>query len=198
MRHFFLIRHGETDWNRLDLMQGQSDIELNALGEAQARAIAPFIQSLHIEAVVTSDLKRAQRTAELALPHLPRNLDPRLREVHLGQGEGLKRSDLVGKFGEELITTWTSAGPEGLASRLPDGESRLEALARLDLCLEDWSQRLHGKRVAFVAHGMLMRLFAQRCLGFYKDGLRAPNCAIFEFSRKGTKFCLRQIYHPCE
>ena len=94
---FCLIRHGETDWNAEKRYQGQLDIGLNAMGEAQARALGTMLTGTQFSAAYASDLQRAWRTAELALAGqvaavpatghfiLPA---PALRERHYGVFQG--------------------------------------------------------------------------------------------------------------
>lgn len=199
MHPFFFIRHGETEWNRLDLMQGQTDIPLNDNGRKQAESIRALMVALRIEKVFASDLDRAMETASRAFPCLRIEGDPRLREVHLGEGEGLRREDLADRFGSELIDRWSKDSPEGWAARLPGGESRAEAIARLDDFLTMIRKGTGHHRMAFVSHGMIMRLLAQRCLGRFRPELRAPNCAVFQFSfttrNQGQRLCLNQIFH---
>lgn len=198
MQTFYFIRHGETDWNRQELMQGHTDIPLNATGVAQAEQIRDLALALGIEAVVSSDLQRAVKTAELIFPHLKSQVDARLREVHLGEAEGLHRMELAFRFGTELVNRWVSHRADAMTAKFPGGETREEALCRLEACLDDWLERHAGQRVAFVAHGMLIRLFSQRLLGFYRDGLRAPNCSVYEFARTSERTRLIQIYHACD
>ncbi len=62
---FYFIRHGETDWNKLKLMQGQTDTPLNATGIFQAEAAAEIISTRKIVTICTSPLRRARQTAEL-------------------------------------------------------------------------------------------------------------------------------------
>ena len=62
-----LARHGETAWNAEGRYQGQEDIPLSPVGEAQARALGERLRDVHIDRAVASPLTRALRTAELAL-----------------------------------------------------------------------------------------------------------------------------------
>lgn len=200
----YLIRHGETDWNRSDKLQGHSDIELNDLGRDQATRLGLFTTTLDVDHVISSDLKRAHETASLAFPrHTPiQNRDPRLREVHLGQAEGAQRSRLAEDFGPEIAKAWFATDAESMLARFPGGESRSEAVLRLRSALVDWSLRYPNKNLAFITHGLLMRSFAQSLLGFYRPEFRAPNCAIFEFHRSqsgiNTEIKMAQIYWALE
>jgi probable phosphoglycerate mutase len=88
---FCLIRHGETDWNAEKRIQGQIDIDLNATGEAQARAVRPGLAGQRFNAIYSSDLARAWRTAEIATAELAIAVSPAptLRERHYGVFQGL-------------------------------------------------------------------------------------------------------------
>lgn len=90
--HFWLIRHGETDWNAEQRLQGWRDMPLNAVGKQQALAVARLLaaQQTHFDAVLSSDLQRAVQTAEIALKghHTPLIQDPQLRERNYGIYEG--------------------------------------------------------------------------------------------------------------
>ena len=61
----YLVRHGETDWNVKNIIQGQIDIPLNKKGENQALEIANELKDIHFDAIFSSDLSRAKRTAEI-------------------------------------------------------------------------------------------------------------------------------------
>jgi probable phosphoglycerate mutase len=88
---FCLIRHGETDWNSEKRLQGQIDIDLNATGEAQARALRPGLSGHSFAAAYSSDLRRAWRTAQIATAGLglPLSPAPTLRERHFGVLQGV-------------------------------------------------------------------------------------------------------------
>ncbi|WP_170145192.1 histidine phosphatase family protein [Ammoniphilus oxalaticus] len=92
MTHFYLIRHGETDWNHLKKLQGHTDIPLNESGIKQAKRIAKRLATTPIDHFYSSDLKRAKRTAQEIVRY--HDLKPVLqaeefRERCYGEWEGL-------------------------------------------------------------------------------------------------------------
>ena len=97
-----LWRHGQTDWNLTARFQGQADIPLNATGLAQAREAASVLATLEPSALWASDLGRTQQTAAAlsSLTGLSAQLDPRLREIHVGSWQGLHGAE-VGEIDPE-------------------------------------------------------------------------------------------------
>ncbi len=98
MRTIYFIRHGQTGWNAEGRLQGAHDIDLNAIGEAQAAAVAPRLKAVAGAALadatyIASPLIRTRRTMEilreaLGLPPEGYAIDPRLREIGFGAWEG--------------------------------------------------------------------------------------------------------------
>src|SRR5689334_8543402 len=100
-----LARHGETAWNAEGRYQGQEDAGLWPVGEAQARALGERLRDVRIDRAVASPLKRALRTAELALGEARRGLlatDPGFMEIAHGEWEGLLASEIRERDGERL------------------------------------------------------------------------------------------------
>jgi broad specificity phosphatase PhoE len=117
-----LARHGETAWNAEGRYQGQEDIPLSPVGEAQARALGERLQHVHIDRAVASPLKRALRTAELALgdDRLARlTTDAGLMEIAHGTWEGLLAAEIRERDPDRLHA-WRHAPHEVL---MPEGES---------------------------------------------------------------------------
>ncbi|MBO4290053.1 MAG: histidine phosphatase family protein [Lachnospiraceae bacterium] len=87
----YLIRHGETDWNKVRRLQGQSDIPLNDFGRKLAMETAPALRDVPFDLAITSPLLRAKETAELVLAgrNVPMREEPRLMELAFGEYEGL-------------------------------------------------------------------------------------------------------------
>ena len=100
MTTILLTRHGETDWNRERRWQGHADPPLNDVGRRQARSLAESLTAKPIDALYSSDLSRARETAEIVGERigLPVRLDPRLREVDVGEWSGLTTSQVEQLF----------------------------------------------------------------------------------------------------
>ncbi len=89
-RSFYFIRHGQTDWNKEERLQGHTDIPLNDIGRAQAKEVLKLISDLPIDLIITSDLLRSKETAEIINEklQLPLTLDKKIRERCFGDLEG--------------------------------------------------------------------------------------------------------------
>jgi probable phosphoglycerate mutase len=146
-----LIRHGETAWNRDRRIQGQTDVELSALGHEQARQLARRLSREPIQAIYSSDLARARQTAEplgeaLSLPIHP---TPLLREVGFGAWEGLTVSEVEARWPEEY-RAWRL---DSITYRPPEGE-RIEELQRRALTGAAEILAAHpGETIALIGHG---------------------------------------------
>ncbi|MFI6824671.1 histidine phosphatase family protein [Micromonospora sp. NPDC050187] len=113
MTRLIVWRHGNTDWNNARRVQGQTDVPLNERGREQALAAAPLLAALRPDAIVSSDLSRAADTATAlaALTGLPVHTDPRLRERHFGQWQGLLIDEVTRRFPAEYAR-WRSGDPD--------------------------------------------------------------------------------------
>ena len=116
-----LARHGETPWNAAGRYQGQADIPLSPVGEAQARALGERLREVPITRAVASPLGRARQTAEFALGGRSGMLstDPGLMEIAHGTWEGLLASE-IGERDPERLQAWRDTPHEVL---MPEGES---------------------------------------------------------------------------
>ena len=87
----YMIRHGETDWNKARKLQGQIDIQLNEFGKSLAVDTEPALRDIPFDVVITSPLSRAKHTAELVLAgrEIPMIEDERIMEMGFGEYEGL-------------------------------------------------------------------------------------------------------------
>lgn len=160
-------RHGRTAWNAERRFQGHSDVPLDNVGLAQAKAAAVLLAQMNPSAIVSSDLGRAQQTAnELAqLTGLPIGTDRKLRETFAGEWEGLNRAELEAKFGEELAA-WAA----GSNLQPGGGERRSEVCDRM---LAAISQALEpvpaGGTLVVVTHGGSARAAIGGMLGLPTD-----------------------------
>lgn len=135
----FLVRHGETVDNARQIMQGQTQGELNEQGKKQAAQVARRLSCESIDIVVSSDLRRAVQTAEMiAEPHgLSVIMTPLLRERDWGGFTGRFIPDLRGE-------PWPD-----------DIESEQELLQRAITFLKKMTATYEGKRVVAVGHGII-------------------------------------------
>jgi probable phosphoglycerate mutase len=146
-----LIRHGETDWNAQVRIQGHIDEPLNARGLAQATALGRRFHNERIDAVYSSDLQRAHRTASVLVDGraLEVVVDARLRERHLGVLEGLTRDEAMARFPNawEVFTARRAEVP------LEAGEKLGDFFRRAVQALSELAVRHRGGRVVIVTHG---------------------------------------------
>jgi 2,3-bisphosphoglycerate-dependent phosphoglycerate mutase len=182
LKRVFLIRHGETDWNAELRWQGHIDLGLNAAGVRQAEELAENLAGERIEAFLSSDLKRASQTAEIAAaPHgAPVRTTDRIREVHVGVAEGMVRDQIIERFGEESLARWRNMDDHEFA--FPGGESKRQALARGLPAIQEFLEEDGNRTVAVVFHSLLMRLVLYRIFPDLTRPLGISNCRYFELS----------------
>jgi glucosyl-3-phosphoglycerate phosphatase len=180
-----LWRHGQTAYNLERRFQGQSDVPLNAAGLEQARRAAPYLAAMRPDAIWSSDLSRAQATAEVLaeLTGLPIQLEKDLRERGGGSWEGKTAAEIAAEF-PEAYASWTPPDGETAAS-VTDRASG--AMLRIAACMPG------GSLAVVVGHGGALGFGAARLLGL-PDDLRAlgpfGNCRWSVISRRHGKWRL--------
>jgi len=184
MHKLVLLRHGESDWNRENRFTGWTDVDLSQKGVEEARAAGRLLKSggFAFDLAFTSVLKRAIRTLWLALDELDRMWVPevkdwRLNERHYGALQGLDKSEMAARFGEQQVLAWRRSydtPPPALEPDDPRSEARDPRYAGIAVprteCLKDtvarvvpyWEQAIApqvraGKRVLVAAHGNSLR-----------------------------------------
>jgi broad specificity phosphatase PhoE len=153
MTELLLVRHGETDWNRDGRFQGHADPPLNDTGRAQARALADDLAAEQIDAIYTSDLARARETAEFIAERagVPFVLEPQLREVNVGEWQGLTRPEIAERFPEGL-RNWREHG-----HGWEQGETYEELAERVLEAIDRIVAGHPTERVVVVGHGGTIR-----------------------------------------
>ena len=162
MTTIYLARHGESDWNAANRFQGLSDRPLTELGRRQAEALADELATTASpSAIYSSPLRRAFETA--AIVGTRTGLEPRpvddLREVDVGGGAGLSRSDVESRF-PEAFRRWLDGG-EGWE----DGESYADMSARVLAALTGVAESHPGAEVLVVSHGGPIRAIQAAAAG---------------------------------
>lgn len=167
MRPLLLLRHGETEWNLAGRWQGWIDVDLSDAGEAQAKARGAQLASVGavFSVVVSSDLRRAARTAELiaaAVGDVPVVLEAGLRERHGGEFEGLDAAAIDAGW-PGFRDRWRA----GLEDAPPGGESdavvweRVRGVLTRLPALSEGSKRAEDP-VLLVTHGGVARIFSEQ------------------------------------
>lgn len=166
MLRLYLVRHGVTAWNREARMQGHADIPLAEEGVEQARRLSTRLARERIDAVWSSDLARARRTAEaIAAPHgLAVVTTALLREQSLGAWEGLTQEEIVLRGEGALLRAYRQ---DSIAHRPPGSEPLTEVWDRLLRSLEAIRRAHPSGTVVVVGHGGSLRVLL--C-----DALAAP------------------------
>ena len=151
MTVIYLIRHGETMWNREKRLQGHIDIGLNDVGHQQAARLANSLVDKKISAIISSDLSRAIDTAKpIALHHqLELNLDPALRERHYGVMQGLSHQEIA-EHHPENHQAWKK---RDVHFQPENGESLAQFNDRVVTAIASWAKKYAGQEIAIVAHG---------------------------------------------
>lgn len=155
-----LLRHGESQWNKENRFTGWIDVDLSERGEQEAYAAGQILRTLPIDAVFTSALRRAIRTAEIALEaagksHLPITKDAALNERHYGDLQGLNKDEVAQTYGQEQFKLWRRSYDVAP----PNGESLKMTQERV---LPYYQQHIlpllkAGNNVLVVAHGNSLR-----------------------------------------
>jgi probable phosphoglycerate mutase len=160
-----LARHGETRWNAEGRYQGQVDVPLSEVGEAQARQLGERLREVQLDRAVASPLARAARTAQLALGEAREPMlkyDPGLAEIAHGTWEGLLAAE-IGAMDGERLRAWREA-PESV--QMPGGESLQQVLDRAWAALARACTGLGAdETLLVVAHDAVNRVLLCRILG---------------------------------
>ncbi|GGD64477.1 histidine phosphatase family protein [Paenibacillus nasutitermitis] len=157
MTRFYLMRHGETEWNRdRNRYCGRSDIPLSDVGREQAAAAS--LQLVGIDLVYASDLRRAIDTATFIAQHrqLPILMDERLTEADFGSWDGLWGNDIEERY-PDCWNSW-KADPTSVKAG-ETGESGLEIYRRMDGFFKEKAMEHPGKRILVVSHSTAIRIY---------------------------------------
>ena len=199
-----LLRHGESEWNALNLFTGWVDVRLSSKGEAEAARGGKLLaeRGLLPDVVHTSLLRRAIHTSQLALDACDRHWIPvkrswRLNERHYGALQGKDKAQTLAEYGEEQFTLWRrsfdtpppliekgakysqDSDPRyaGLGSDLPMTECLKDVVVRM---VPYWEQEIvpdlkEGKVVLVTAHGNSLRALVKHLEGISDEDIAGLN-----------------------
>lgn len=176
MKKIYLIRHGETDYNKEGLLQGIIDIPLNETGIEQAKKAGEFLKDKNIQIFYSSYLARAQKTAETIAKYYNSDviIYPNLHEIDLGILNG---NDKV--FAEKIIPNYAILKEDkNIDIIFPEGRTKFEERNRIfntiiKLCQED-----KNHIICITSHGFILRELLNACN--FADNYSMNNCEIIE------------------
>ncbi len=163
-----IVRHGESEWNRIHRYQGQLDAPLSDLGLRQARALGERLRGEQLDQIYTSPLQRAARTAEAIAenhPSVPFAYADALLEIHHGEWQG--------KFAEEIRTEYAAGLEEWrqhpTRSQMPGGESFSNILKRTLDFKEQLVAEHKDQTVLVSSHDVVVKILVADALGMNMD-----------------------------
>jgi broad specificity phosphatase PhoE len=193
----FLLRHGRPDFpDSRSYIYGHTDYDLSDTGVRQAQKIAASLSGITMDRIISSDLARAVRTAEIvagaqnAAKQVER--DPALREIHMGEWDGRTKDDIEG----ECADVFRVRGEDFANTAPPGGESfarlQVRALGALDRIV---SESGGADRLLLVAHGglfwsMISGLFRIPLGDMMRFGLDYCALHLMEFDRAAASYKL--------
>ncbi len=205
MTRIILVRHGQTEWNRLERFRGRADVPLNATGLAQAQdtgeriaASASAAPQWRPIAVYTSPLSRAVRTAEAIARHfdLPVQVHSGLVDIDYGQWQGLSPSEVQDRWPDEFRRWYEQPH----LARIPGGEALADLRQRGMAAVAEVTERHPGETVILVGHTVINRVLLLGALGLGNDRfwrLRQDTCAVNVLEAEAGDYTLVTLNDTC-
>ena len=173
----YLVRHGQTDWNIQNKLQGSVDIPLNNTGIEQAKVLKNILKDINIDFIIASPLKRALATAEIINSdlHLPLYIDESLKERSFGELEGVHGGEYNRELFWDYYKNYETKNAEGIQ----------DFFARIFSFFDKLYEKYPDKSILIVTHNGVN--IAANCYfnGFYKDtrllDIKLDNCNYVEY-----------------
>ncbi len=188
-----LIRHGQTNWNKNHLLDGQHNTTLTKEGLAQAEKLAKFLKQIPFDIAFSSKLSRAKKTLEIINKQLkiPSFEIEELKEIDCGLCTGLNKQEIAEKF-PELIKEWKKDSDPPF----PEGESIRDVEARVMPEINKIINENKGKTILIASHGTVNLAILGHLLDI-KPGLRFKirqgNCCVNEIDFNEEDFMIKSI-----
>jgi broad specificity phosphatase PhoE len=196
--NIFIVRHGATEWNEKDLVQGNIDLSLSEKGKKAVEKTAEYLKSIDFKVVFTSSMTRSKETGEIIAAKKGikgvvsiKELD----ELDCGDWEGLSMDEIRGVRVDEYKALLKS--PD---YKIPGGESFHDVVSRFKKGWEKLLDKAHGENILFVSHIVITRAFLYSNLGIPYGSIRNfiinnGSVSMFEFD-KNRYFMKLWNYQP--
>ena len=189
-----LIRHGETDWNKKLIFQGQSDTKLNEKGIKNAKKNAELLKDLNYDYIYSSDLKRAKDTARFIAREMGKEIieAKEIREIHFGEWEGLDFKKTAKQYPAEF-KAWQE---DPYRNNPPGGERISEFTERVNLFFKNILKKHRAKKIIVVTHGGVIKSYLTEIMAVPKNRywqFKIENNSITEIKFTGEAAVLAKL-----
>ncbi len=202
MTRLYLVRHGETEWNKVSKVQGRTDIELSCEGIKQAQLLAGRLVRENIDYIYSSSLKRALRTAEIVADYKRCGIvkSEKYHEICLGPWEGMTINEIREKYSDHFRTY--REDPANF--KLPGAETFMDLTERTYNAIMEIVSSHKGSNILVVSHGTAIKAAIIRILGidiinYTKFRIDNASMSIIDFSEdipeKPVVLCLNDTSH---
>jgi len=192
MTEIIIARHGQTEWNVGEVFRGRADIELDETGVKQAELLAEYLSNAKIDAIYSSPMKRALKTAKAIASHhqLDVEIAPGLIDFNFGEWQGLSHQEVKEKY-TELYKQWTNT-PHKV--RMPAGETLDDVRKRATGVVNEVIAR-YEDTVVLIAHRVVNKVLICALLGLDNShfwDIRQDTCGITTFNYENGRFILTE------
>jgi broad specificity phosphatase PhoE len=199
MTCIILVRHGQTEWNRVERYRGHADVPLNEIGLAQADATGQRIADEWQPTVIySSPLSRAVKTAEAIAKHFNLHVQtyPGLNDIDYGEWQGLTPDEVRERW-PEAVDAWYY---EPVSARIPGGETLASLRDRGMRAVNELAARHEGHTIVLVGHTVINRIILLGVLGLGNERfwhIRQDTCAINVFEAEKNDFVMVSLNDTC-
>lgn len=191
----YLVRHGQSEANKLEIFTGQSQFALSELGLTQAQLVVDYFDDIKIDKIYSSDSVRAVQTItplanKINLPIIQNKL---LREIYAGDYEGMKFEDIYNKYPQQFSVWINDIGNAVCVN----GESVLQVLDRFYACVTNLAKENLGKTIVITTHATPIRSFicyaTYGCLDNMKQYKFVGNASVTKVTFENDKFTINDV-----
>lgn len=172
MLNLYIIRHGETEWNKEKRMQGRLDSDLTEKGKNDALLLGERLKDTAFERIISSPSQRTMNTAKhvCGKKHIPIETDERLMEIDLGAWQGKTESEIKSLYPTQYDFYWNQPS----MYENPDGERFIDVMNRVDSFLEELVETTPSGNMLVVTHGVVLKTLYLLCRNAPIDQLWEP------------------------
>jgi probable phosphoglycerate mutase len=196
MKHIYLIRHAQSEYNEKGIFQGSLDSSLTPLGYVQAKLLSLAFKSKKIDVIYSSFQKRALKTAIFLSKALNKEIivEPRIREISFGELEG---KNFIQMFVEhrDMMMAWSK---DPLENPLPTQETKESFLKRVREFIDIVKAQKH-EHIAVVSHGGFIHGFIMEATKFRAPlwNIHTDNTGVSKLRLAGDRFYIEYLNNTC-